>query len=86
MDELIDKIAPYRHLVIDFYKQVEISHPKAEIVFVNEARTVYKFRKDEISAAQLIEDISKNAPIKEISLQETKIDDIIRAAYKMKVD
>lgn len=86
LDELIDKIAPYRHLIIDFYKQVEIPHPKAEIVSVNEARTVYKFRKDEITAAQLIEDISKISPIKEISLQETKIDDIIRAAYKMKAE
>lgn len=85
LDELIDKIAPFRYLTVDFYNPVNIPHPKAEIVTMNEARTVYKFKKDEISAAQLIEDISRISPIKEISLQETKIDDIIRAAYQKKI-
>lgn len=84
LNELIDRIAPYRELIIDFYSPVHIPHPKAEIVSMNEARTVYKFKKDEISAAQLIEDISRLSPIKDISLQEAKIDDIIRVAYKMK--
>ena len=86
MNELIDRIAPFRHLVVDFYNPVHIEHAKAEIVSVSEARTVYKFRKDEISAAKLIEDISQKAPIKEISLEETKIDDVIRVAYKKKAD
>lgn len=85
LDELIDRIAPFRYLIVDFYSPVNIPHPKAEIVTMNEARTIYKFKKDEISAAQLIEDISRVSPIKEISLQETKIDDIIRAAYRKKI-
>lgn len=84
LNELIDKIAPYKHLIVDFYTPVNISHPKAEIVSSSDARTVYKFRKDEITAAQLIGDISKISPIKEISLEETKIDDVIRAAYQNK--
>ncbi|MDE7273623.1 MAG: ATP-binding cassette domain-containing protein [Lachnospiraceae bacterium] len=81
LDDLVDRIAPYRQLVIDFYHPAIIQHPKAELVSVDEARAVYKFRKDEISAARLIEDISHTAPIKEVGLQETKIDDIIRTAY-----
>lgn len=86
LSELINKIAPYKHLIVDFYDYVNISHPKAEIVSSNEARIVYKFRKDEITAAQLIGDISKIAPIKEVSLEETKIDDVIRVAYKKKLE
>lgn len=86
LSELIDKIAPYKHLIVDFYDSVNISHPRAEIISTNEARTVYQFRKDKITAAQLIEDISKIAPIKDISLEETKIDDVIRVAYKKKVE
>lgn len=84
LNELIDKIAPYRQLVVDFYSPVHIPHPKAEIISESEARCIYKFKKDEITAAQLIEDISRVSPIKEIGLNETKIDDIIRTAYQMK--
>lgn len=81
LNELVDRIAPYRQLVIDFYQPTTIRHPKAELISVDEARAVYKFRKDEITAAKLIEDISHSAPIKEVGLQEAKIDDIIRIAY-----
>ena len=80
--ELIDKIAPYRHLIIDFYYPVTIPHPHAELISVNEARSVYHFRKDEITAARLIEDISHTAPIKEVGLEEAKIDDIVRTVYQ----
>lgn len=82
LDELVDRIAPYRRLIIDFYHPAVIRHPKAELVFVEEARAVYKFRKDEITAARLIEDISHSAPIKEVGLEEAKIDDIIRTVYR----
>ncbi len=33
------------------------------------------------TAVRLIEDISRTASIKEVGLQEAKIDDIIRTAY-----
>lgn len=82
LDDLIGKIAPCRSLIIDFYRPAVIPHPCAELVSVNEARAVYRFRKDEISAARLIEDISRAAPIKEVGLEEAKIDDIIRTVYQ----
>lgn len=82
LDTLVDKIAPYRHLIIDFYRPATIPHLHAELVSVNEARAVYRFRKDEITAARLIEDISHIAPIKEVGLEEAKIDDIIRTVYQ----
>ena len=84
LDELVDKIAPYRHLIIDFYHPATIPHSHAELISVNEARAVYRFRKDEITAARLIEDISRAAPIKEVGLEEAKIDDIIRTVYQQR--
>lgn len=84
LDELIDKIAPYRFLSIDFYRQTKVPHEKAEIVSCNDLRTVYKFKKDEISAVQLIDDIGKQSPIKEISIKESDIDDVIRTVYQKK--
>ena len=84
LNELVDKIAPYRHLIIDFYHPATIPHSHAELISVHEARAVYRFRKDEITAARLIEDISRAAPIKEVGLEEAKIDDIIRTVYQQR--
>lgn len=84
LDELIDKISPYRFLSIDFYRQTYVPHEKAEIVSCSDLRTVYKFKKDEITAVQLIDDIGKQSPIKEISIKESDIDDVIRTVYQGK--
>lgn len=82
LSELIDRIAPYRQLIVDFYHPARVAHPKAEIISSSEARTVYRFKKDEITAAQLISDIADVMPIREINLEEATIDDIIRIAYQ----
>lgn len=83
LKDLIDRIATYRHLIVDFYQeQNNIVHPKAEIIKQEGARIVFRFEKNEITASKLIEDISNQAQIKDISLDEAKIDDIIRLAYK----
>ncbi len=79
--ELADRIAPYRQLIIDFYSEQNIPHPKAEIIKTEGARTVYRFMKSDVTAAKLIEDIGKQAKIKDIRLEEANIDDIIRVAY-----
>ena len=81
LDELVDRIAPYRQLVIDFYSEQNITHPKAEILKTEGARTIYRFMKSDVTAAKLIEDIGKQAKIKDIRLEEANIDDIIRVAY-----
>lgn len=80
---LIDGISPQqdrRRVVKNL--GVMSGQPHAELISVNEIRDVYRFRKDEISAAQLTGDISHTAPIKEVGLEEAKIDDIIRTAYR----
>ena len=82
LSELVDRIAPYRQLVVEFYeKSNNVTHPQAEIIEQKELKTVYRFGKKDITAAKLIEDISKMALIKDIHLEEAKIEDIIRIAY-----
>lgn len=81
LDELIDRIAPYRELAIDFYTEQHIEHPKAEIISSDSSRTIYRFMKNEITAPELIEYIGSKAKIKDIKLEEASIDDIIRIAY-----
>jgi ABC-2 type transport system ATP-binding protein len=81
--DLIDRIAPYRHLIVEFYEEPSsIAHPLAEIVEREGARIEFRFEKSKITASKLIEDISDQARIKDIRLDEAKIDDIIRAVYK----
>lgn len=82
LDELIDRIAPYRHLVIEFYSEQKVVHPQAQIVKSEGSITTYSFLKSKISAAKLIEDIGNSAKIKDFKLEEANIDDIIRIAYK----
>lgn len=82
LKELIERIAPYRYLKVEFYEEKRITHPMAEITATNGSMTTYRFWKKDITAAKLIEDISQIAPIKDVSLEEADIDDIIRIAYK----
>lgn len=86
LDELVDRIAPFRQLIVDFYSPQHIEHPKAVIDKIEGARTVYRFEKSQITAAELIDDIGKQAKIKDIRLEEASIDDIIRIAYNEKAD
>ena len=81
LDKIADRIAPYRQLIVEFYSEQEITHPKAELVKKEGAQTTYRFRKDEITAAELMSDIGNQAKIKDIRLEEANIDDIIRIAY-----
>lgn len=83
LEKLIDKISPFRSLCVDYTQPFKVvSHEKAEIVSASEMRTVYKFRKDEITTVQLIQDIAKRAPVKEVSIKESDIDDVIRMVYQ----
>lgn len=83
LEELIDKISPYRFLCVDYTHPFQaVGHEKAEIVSESEMRTVYKFKKAEITTVQLIQDIAKKSPVKEVSIKESDIDDVIRTVYQ----
>ena len=82
LGNLIGKIAPIRKLIIDFYdEQKNISHPKALLTKQEGARVWLEFEKDAITAAELIADISKQYSIRDLSLEEADIEDIIRSVY-----
>lgn len=82
LDNLIGKIAPIRKLIIDFYDEQEnISHPKAAVTKKEGARVWFEFEKDAITAAELIADISKQYSVRDLSLEEADIEDIIRSVY-----
>jgi len=82
LDELIEQTSPHRQLIVDLYTDnIELEHPKADIVKIEGQRVTLKFLKKEISASDLISDISKKYQIRDLSLEDADIDDIIRKIY-----
>ncbi len=81
LDELIARTSPYRVLVVEHDGDSFVRHEKAEIVKEEGQRVYLKFLKDDISAADLISDIARRFPIRDLSIEEANIDDIIRNIY-----
>jgi len=82
LHNLISKIAPIRKLIVDFYDPPhELSHPKAKVTKKEGARVWFEFEKERITAAELIADISQAYTIRDLSLEEADIEDIIRTMY-----
>lgn len=81
LTEIVNRIAPYKTLVVEYYDEYAPSHEKCEM-FYHEANVAkYRFGKKEITAAKLIEELSAKAQIRDVSIEEAGIDDIIRVAY-----
>lgn len=81
LSEIVNRIAPYKTLVVEYYDEFAPQHEKCEM-FYHEANVAkYRFGKKEITAARLIEELSERAHIKDVSIEEAGIDDIIRVAY-----
>ena len=81
LEELVERIAPYKDLVVEFYDEDFVQHSKAELYSKEGNVAKYRFQKADITAAQLIREISDQKQIKDVSIEEAKIDDIIRIAY-----
>ena len=84
--EIIDKIAPVRRLIVDLERLPpdprELEQPPAYIVKQEGARVVYEFPKGEIAAPALIAALSQRLPVRDISLEEADIEDIIQRIYR----
>lgn len=81
LDELVERIAPYKDLVVEFYDEQVVEHPKAELYKQEGNVAKYRFQKEDITAAQLIQEISECKAVKDVAIEEATIDDIIRIAY-----
>ena len=82
LDEMVERIAPYKTLVVELYDDKAVSHDKAELYSIEGNVAKYRFMKKEITAAQLIQDLSAKMAIKDVTIEEASIDDVIRIAYR----
>ena len=81
LSQIVDRIAPYKTLVVEFYDEEAPKHEKCEMTEHEGNIAKYKFMKKDTTAAEIIADLSAMKTIKDVSIEEAGIDDIIRVAY-----
>ena len=82
LKEIADRIAPYKTLVVEYYDESAPEHEKCEMIEHEGNIAKYRFVKAEVTAAEIIADLSRTGSIKDVSIEEAGIDDIIKAAYE----
>ena len=83
LSQIVDRIAPFKTLVVEYYDENAPAHEKCEMTEHTGNIAKYRFMKKDLTAAEIIADLSKIKPVKDVSIEEAGIDDIIRIAYHM---
>ncbi|KXB96918.1 MAG: sugar ABC transporter ATP-binding protein [Chlorobi bacterium NICIL-2] len=82
---IVNKLTPMRLLEIELKEPASVRpHPAAEIVRHDGLHVSYRFDKNRISASDLIADLSKQLPIRDLSVKDPAIEDALREIYKEK--
>ena len=81
LSQIVDRIAPYKTLVVEYYDEEAPEHPLCEMILHEGNVAKYRFLKNDLTAAETIADLSKVKTIKDVSIEEAGIDDIIKVAY-----
>lgn len=81
LKEITDRIAPYKTLVVEYYDEDAPEHEKCEMISHEGNVARYRFAKSDITAADIIASLSSEKAIKDVSIEEAGIDDIIKIAY-----
>ena len=84
LSQITDRIAPFKTLVVEYYDESAPEHSRCEITEHEGNIAKYRFMKKDITAAEIIADLSKEKTIKDVSIEEAGIDDIIEIAYGQK--
>ena len=82
LSEIVDRIAPYKTLVVEYYDESAPEHDRCEMTEHSGNVAKYRFIKNEVTAAEIIADLSRIKTIKDVSIEEAGIDDIIKIAYE----
>jgi len=83
IDDLVEKMAPYRVLVLDLENPIkEIDHDFGEVYKHDGHKIWVRFEKSKITASELISDLSRKYEIRDLSVQEPDIEDMVREIYK----
>ena len=83
---LIDSITPHRYLIVECdpgtgEPLAGFAHAHAEILERRDSVVRIRFARSQVSAATLISELSARYPVRDVSVQEPDIEDVIRTVY-----
>lgn len=81
LEAIVERIAPFKTLAVEYYDERIPSHDLCELTETAGNVARYRFRKRDITAARLIEELGAKAQIKDVAIEDVKIEDIIQIAY-----
>lgn len=85
-DNIKEKYAKYRTLIIDFVeKQTGIILPGVEVYEDKGNKIQFRFNKDEVSVQELIGRLAQKYVISDLTIQETEVESIIREIYEGRI-
>lgn len=83
LQSIIDRMAPFRILVVELdCPQPGIDHPRAEVIKQERHKVWLRFEKSKITASELIADLTKVYHIRDLSVKEPDIEELVREIYK----
>nr|WP_245203614.1 ATP-binding cassette domain-containing protein [Ammoniphilus resinae] len=82
LSKIRDRFGKSRILIVDLEKDTQLQVQGAELIRSEGNRKWLRFNREEITAAQLIQQVSIQADIQDLSLEEPEIDSIIRQMYE----
>jgi ABC-2 type transport system ATP-binding protein len=82
VEELLARYGGERTLVVDLEEPAPaLEIPGARVVRVDGPRQWLRFRRDEASAAQLTAAVAQRAPLVDLAIEETDIEEVVRRIY-----
>ena len=83
---LIDSIIPHRYLIVECDSGTgkplaDFAHAHAEILERRDRVVRIRFTRSQVSASALISELSARYPVRDVSVQEPDIEDVIRTVY-----
>jgi ABC-2 type transport system ATP-binding protein len=82
LDSLIERYGEERTLIVDLEEPADpLEVPGARVVRVDGPRQWLRFRRDEVSAAQLTAAVAAQAALVDLAIDEPDIEDVVRRIY-----
>jgi ABC-2 type transport system ATP-binding protein len=78
-----EQFAHYRELIVDFVDGVsEVKSDRAELVEREGQRVRFRFNRSQVSASELITELAGKYRVRDISVEEPEIEEIVRKIYQ----
>lgn len=78
-----ERFTPYRVLVVDFAEGVsEVKIAQAELIEREGQRARFRFNRQHVSASELITELAQQHRVRDISVEEPEIEEIVRKIYE----